>query len=204
MYAATAYVFDREAIQLNAYRLICLFYANREIARQSDPVHEYPDGAAILERTFFPREMSHLLITIAIAIRSIDDQIPVSNNDEETKREYIKIRDQVDRRHSCMMFDSMSLREVCNKIIHATTVEPHSVEGAGDHLYDEYMWESWQEGQEHGGAAEHQKPSPIGWKHLSGNIRLGGKKNGKQWWHLLQVPVFVEAIQSLLSSEEQA
>lgn len=37
MQLPSSYVLDREAIKLNAYRLICHFYANKEIARHTDP-----------------------------------------------------------------------------------------------------------------------------------------------------------------------
>jgi hypothetical protein len=59
------YELDAEQIQLNAYRLGCLFFANKEIARRSDP--SAPNPIAGLEQKFFAREMSHLLLQIAIA-----------------------------------------------------------------------------------------------------------------------------------------
>jgi hypothetical protein len=63
-YGAGTYELDAEQIKLNAYRLGCLFFANKEIARRSDPAS--PSPAAQLEQHFFVREMSHLLLQIAI------------------------------------------------------------------------------------------------------------------------------------------
>ena len=200
MQPLASYVLDRELVLLNAYRLLCLFYANKEIARLSDPTGEFPDPAALLEQKYFPSEMTHLLLSIAISVRTIDDQmqcLPVSHPE---KQRYFAARDKVNKRFSCMMFDQMTLREACNKIIHASVVEPHTTGGLGVHKYDEYMWEEWQEG--HLDSDEpREEPQPLHWEHLSGLVRLGGKHNREQWWHLLEVPVFVEAVQQLLSME---
>lgn len=187
MLALSSYALDRESIKLDAYRLICLFHASKEIARRSDPTHEYPDAAASLERTFFPREMSRLLLSIAIGLRTLDDQMNRLPRTSPERLQYVAARDRADRFH-CMMFDEMSLREVCNKIVHASVVEPHFTEGAEPHAYDLMAWEATDE------------ESSIGWQHLSGNIRLGGQKAGAQWWHLLEVPVFIEAVCEQLSS----
>lgn len=201
MLPLSAYVLDRESIRLDAYRLLCLFYANKEIARQSDPVNHHPDPALLLERRYFPRELTRLLLSIAIAIRTLDDQmeqLPATNAD---RTKYLLARDYANGQHFCMMFDEMSLREVCNKIIHATVVEPHTQDGVESHQYDQYLWESWQLSHEDGGSDESNQPEPIPWEHLSGSVRLGGKHFGKQWWHLLEVPTFVNAVFDLLRDE---
>ena len=106
----------------------------------------------------------------------------------------------VNARYHCMMFDEMNLREVCNKIIHADVVEPHLQESTdGGHEIDHYNWLGWHEAVEHSGDISIPEPDPIAWSHLTNNIRLGGKHNGKEWWHLLEVPTFVAAIGELLS-----
>jgi hypothetical protein len=201
MHLPGSYVLDQEAIKLHAYQLICLFYANKEISRLSDPEHQFPDPAALLERTFFPRELTRLLLNIAIAVRTLDDQMNHLPADDPVRREYEVRRDQVNRSHSGLMFDAMSLREACNKIIHATAVEPHTVEGMEQHKYDEYMWEAWQQDRESGDLDTHEEPAALSWEHLSGFVRLGGTQNKKEWWHLLEVSVFVEAVYSLVARE---
>jgi hypothetical protein len=190
---------DRESIKLNAYRLLCHFYANKEISRNSDPENRN-DIISKLEEKYFHREISKLLIEIAIAIRIMDDQIKREKNSSAMKKQYDIAMSRVNKHFSCMMFDDMSLREVCNKIIHADVVEPHLHESYdGNHMFDGYNWLSWTEVIEETGDRDIPKPDPIKWLHLSGNIRLGGKKEGKQWWHLLEVPLFVSAITELLS-----
>lgn len=190
------YTLDVEGMKLNAYRLISLFYANQEIARSTDP--ELRDGVAKLEDKFFFSEMSKLLIEIAISIRVLDDQMKGLPESNEIKRTYDSAMQVINERHNCMMFDEMSLRDTCNKIIHADVVEPHIEESNnGLHKFDEYNWLGWSDAVEHLEGEEIPKPDPIQWKYLTTNIRLGGKKGGEEWWCLLEVSVFVEAISEL-------
>lgn len=174
------YELDAEQIKLNAYRLGCLFFANKEIARRSDPAS--PNAAAQLEQHFFAREMSHLLLQIAIALRVMDDQMRARPKDDASRVEYFRRRDDTDKQFQCMMFDELPLREVCNKIIHATVVEPHLAAAVDSHHLDEFQWD------------------PVKWSHLTGNIRLVGRKGSEDWYHLLEVPAFIDAISSLLRS----
>jgi hypothetical protein len=201
MFALSAYVLDRESIRLDAYRLLCLFYANKEIARQSDPVNHYPDPARSLELRYFPRELTRLLLSIAIAVRTLDDQMERLPRGSADRDKYMRARESTNRQHLCMMFDEMTLREVCNKVIHATVVEPHSQQGAEAHHYDELMWEAWQHDHDEANSFQAEQPEPLPWEHLSGNVRLGGRYKGKQWWHLLEVPTFVSAVSDLLRED---
>jgi hypothetical protein len=191
------YVLDVESIKLNAYRLISLFYANKEIARSTDP--ESRDGIAKLEDKFFFSEMSKLLIEIAISIRVLDDQMKGLPDKSDIKKAYKSAMAVTNQKHNCMMFDDLSLRETCNKIIHADVVEPHIEESTnGDHEIDRYNWLGWSESMEYSDGEEIPEPDSIKWKHLTNNVRLGGKKGKEQWWCLLEVPIFVEAISELL------
>lgn len=199
MQLPSKYILDREGIKLNAYRLICYFYANKEIARRSDP-ESINDNIAKLEDKYFFSEISKLLIEISISLRVLDDQMKSLPQDSEIRQFYDLAMDNANRHHNCMMLDKMSLREVCNKIIHADLVEPHIQETEdGGHEIDHYNWLGWSEDIEHSGDKAIPKPDPIKWKHLTNNVRLGGKYKGKQWWHLLEIPVFVEAIGVLLT-----
>jgi len=190
------YILDTESIKLNSYRLICYFYANKEIARSSDP-EERQDNVAKLEEKYFFSEISKLLIDIAISIRILDDQMKSLPTDSELRWLYDEAMKRTNQRYNCMMFDGMNLREVCNKIIHADLVEPHIQEAEGSHEIDHYNWLGWSEAVEHSDDQNIPKPEPIKWHHLTNNVRLGGKHKGKEWFHLLQVPIFVEAIVEL-------
>jgi hypothetical protein len=95
------YILDVEGIKLNAYKLISLFYANKEIARSTDP--EERDGIATLEDKFFFSEMSKLLIEIAISIRVLDDQMKSLPLTSDMKNAYISAMNSTNKRHTCMM-----------------------------------------------------------------------------------------------------
>lgn len=193
------YVLDREAIKLNAYRLICHFYANKEIARNCDP-DTRDDAIAKLEDNYFFREISRLLLETAISVRVLDDQMKGLPNESELRSSYESAMAAVNKRYQCMMFDEMKLREVCNKIIHADVVEPHIQEAEdGGHEIDHYNWLGWSCVVEESGNNDISEPEPIKWDHLTNNIRLGGKHLKKEWWHLLEVPTFVGAIGDLLA-----
>jgi hypothetical protein len=188
------YELDAEQIKLNAYRLGCLFFANKEIARRSDPAS--PSAAAQLEQHFFAREMSYLLLQIAIALRVMDDQMRARPDKDAKRSEYFRRRDDTDKQFHCMMFDEMPLREVCNKIIHALKVEPHLTDAMDSHHLDDLAnVYACPEDAEDGGTIQWD---PVKWSHLDGNIRLVGRKGGENWYQLLEVPVFIEAIDSLL------
>ncbi|CAG9933968.1 hypothetical protein [Candidatus Nitrotoga arctica] len=192
------YTLDAEKLKLNAYRLLCLFYANTEIARTSDP-EEPTDAATSLERQFFAREMTELLLSIAIGIRVLDDQMLSLEPTNDLRVSYLAKKEQVNKARHCMMFDEMPLREVCNKIIHAVVVEPHSTEGTGSHQIDKYNWQGYSEAKDQSPDEEWAEPEPVKWNHLSGNIRLGGSRKKEQWWLLLMVPEFVEAVYGLVN-----
>jgi hypothetical protein len=143
--------------------------------------------------------MTRLLLSIAIALRNLDDQMQHLAKFSADRTRYFEIVERVNRLHKCMMFDDMPLREVCNKIIHATVVEAQTKDGTEAHAYDHLMWESWQERHDPDDPTS-KEPSALPWEHLSCNVRLGGKKGGKAWWNLLEIPVFVDAIYELLSN----
>ncbi len=198
------YILDKETIKLNAYRLLCLFYANMEIARLSDP-EDRSDSASQLQSTFFAREMTQLLLNIAIRVRVLDDQMNNLAKTDPMRQSYFRTRDEVNARHryDMMLFDTMSLRDVCNKVIHATLVEPHSVNVRGSHQVDEDNYRGWCTADDLAPGEVGPEPEPIEWQYLSGDIRLGGIHAKEQWWHLLRVPTFVEAVFELLQAAQE-
>ena len=196
----TTYTLDVEKLKLNAYRLLCLFHANVEIARTSDP-EDPSDAAASLQHQFFAREMTELLLSIAIGVRVMDDQMLSLSPENELRRRYLVKRDQVNKTRHCMMFDTLPLREVCNKIIHAVVVEPHTTEVTGSHQIDEYNWHGYSDAMDQALGESLPEPAPVKWNHLSGHIRLGGSRGKDQWWQLLILNEFVEAIYGLVAAE---
>jgi hypothetical protein len=75
---------------------------------------------------------------------------------------------------------TLSLREACNKIIHARGFRP---------IYDEVY-------------NEHDSPSndPVGWA-LTGEVELTGVKNGEPWEAVLHLQEFIETALDRISFE---
>lgn len=101
MQLPSSYVLDREAIKLNAYRLICHFYANKEISRHTDP-DTRDDAIAKLEDHYFFREMSRLLLEVAISTRVLDDQMKKLWEESELRASYDAAMKEVNRRYNCI------------------------------------------------------------------------------------------------------
>jgi hypothetical protein len=125
-----------------------------------------------------------LILEVAILFRSLDDQFKKLKNNL-LQEEYFKKLESTNERHNFDIIDKISLRECCNKIIHATTFEPCIVEGLRPHTKDLPAF--------YGGDEKE-----IIWHHLDGNIRISGTKNDNAWVYIISVPEFVEALAYLL------
>lgn len=181
------YVIDRATILQKAYYLLCLFFANKEIARRSDAEDE-EDPLSTLENRFFAGEASRLLIEVAIAIRIIDDQMRKLPIGDKTRTQFEKRKAEVDK-YTYALFDDLNLdmRETCNKIIHSDVMEPQSTEGREGHELDVAY--------NHGDGDK-----LIDWEHFNEYVRLCGTKNRKEWYVLLDLEVFITAVVKLLDS----
>jgi len=175
------FILDTSIILQKAYILLCIFFANKEIARSSNPDDEN-DPLSLLESRFFESEVSRLLLELAIAIRVIDDQVkklPVKN---KSRIEYYALKEEVDK-YEYGLFDNINLdlRKTCNKIIHSEVLEPHTSEGSEAHKLDLAA--------SYGGY-----PREINWEHYNGYVRLAGIEKDTEWFVLLDIEVFVRAI----------
>lgn len=182
----TAYLIEKNEILLKAYQLLCLFFANKQISSIAHP--EVPlEPLKRLETRFLFTQVSTLLLEVAILFRTLDDQMKKSPESPQ-RAQYLLQLERTNNNYAPMLFDeNINIRECCNKIIHATTFEPNLVEGGTAHSKDymAYLGDSEREFQ---------------WHHLSGDVRITGKKQDKEEWaHLIQIPVFVEAIAFLLN-----
>jgi len=201
MEPTSTHILDRELIKLNAYRLLTLFYANKEIARLSDP-NRRDDMTSKLEKTFFSREMTKYLLNISIGVRVLDDQMKTRPADDPMRQKYFSEINKINQEYHCMMFeDEIDLRGACNKIIHAITVVPREVERFGSHVTDEYNSLGSGDVDEQLAVSSGFDNHATTWKHFSGDIHLRGWHNGKEWTSLLQVPIFVEAVFNFLQTQ---
>ncbi|WP_145964361.1 hypothetical protein [Chromobacterium phragmitis] len=203
------YAFDKETIKLNAYRLLCLFYASKTIASLSDP-NDRSDPASCLEAQFFQREITHALLNLAICIRTLDDQMKTLPLQDPRYIAYENICKDNHNKHWCTIFDDekslkngqqhLPLREVCNKILHAAQIDAQRFQQTGGHAMDYYNMDDFSLQNRESSDANILGPTPILWTYLSGNIRLSGRNKGKSWVHLLVIPSFVDATYHLIDS----
>jgi hypothetical protein len=179
------YVFDNNHILEKSYDLLCAIFANKEIARRSDPANEQaPLG--MLEKKFFETKVTRLLIEIAASLRIMGDQMyKLHDNDGEKKAYYTRIAE-IDN-YDFGLFDDLNLdfRETCNKIIHSDIFEFHFREGTEGHETDIAYLAGFQDKE-------------VDWKHLNGYVRLSGKKFKDVWIVLLDIEVFISAVVKLL------
>lgn len=168
------YVIDETEILRKAYRLLCLFFANKEISRRSDPDDPHASLAS-LKRAFFPAESTTLPIEIATLTRLYDDQMNKIDPCDSRRARYEQVRRVVDK-YKFGLFDdlNLTLRETRNKVIHSEVMGPHSSEG--------------REARELDVAHLHGDGDRIiDWKHFNGYVRLAGtrgKRSGMYCWIL--------------------
>lgn len=189
----TKYIIETNEIKLNAYRLISFFYSNKEVSRTRNTNH-VTSGIEELESNFFFKEVSRLLIQIAISIRVLDDQMKSLDSTSEVKIKYDEYIEEYDL-NGCMLFDDLNLRQTCNKIIHADSVQLSFQElRDGNHEIDDHNYFVWSEEVELSGNTELPKPKPIKWEHLSNYVQLQGRWNNELWTCILDIESFVETI----------
>jgi hypothetical protein len=120
-----------EAIRLICFELLCVFEASKPLVGVAESI-ELEEGKDIdvsklmllrLHQDFAFNQSSKALLQLAIFVRTYDDQMMDSDKSEKYKchlasidqGNYVGMLDGVDR---------FSLRDACNKIIHANEIRP--------------------------------------------------------------------------------
>jgi hypothetical protein len=183
----STYQIEESEILRKAYQLLAYFLANEQIAKIAHP-DKPDDPLKALDARFLFQEISTLLLEVAILFRSLDDQFKKSPNSAQ-KEAYLKKVTNTNKRYGFDMFGKLSIRECCNKIIHATTFEPSVVEGLGTHTKDFAAYYG-------------EDDKKMIWHHLSGDIRILGEHDNNNWAYLISVPEFVEALSYLLGNSQ--
>lgn len=192
MELAGTHVIDPRGVGLKAYRLLCAFFADKEISRRTMP-NDPTDGLRRMQRLYFESEVSGLLIEIAAAVRVLDDQMRLLPAGDFRRTDFERRMRATDG-YVFGLFDfdiddpSVSphtLRQVCNRIIHTSVFQPHSTDGQETHERDTP-------------AIAGVAPPSIEWRHLNGYVRLAGNHQGKVWILLLDIEAFVRAVYTLL------
>lgn len=183
--SVSAYQIEENEILRKAYQLLVYFLANEQIARIAHP-NKPDDPLKALDARFLFQETSILLLEIAILFRSLDDQLKKSKNAVQREK-YLNKVTSTNERYGFDIIDKLSIRDCCNKIIHATTFEPRITEGLSAHTKDLAAFYG-------------DDDKEIEWHHLSGDIRISGTQNHNDWAYLISVPEFVEALAYLLGN----
>jgi hypothetical protein len=182
---ASEFKIEENEILRKAYQLLAYFLANEGIAKIADP-NETNDPLKALDARFLFQETSTLLLEVAILFRTLDDQLNRSTDSEQLEYYSRKVKN-TNERYGFDMFDKLSIRECCNKIIHATTFAPVIVEGLGIHTKDFAAFYG-------------DDDKTIVWHHLSGNVRISGVHKKNEWVYLINIVEFVEALAYLLGN----
>ncbi len=180
------YIIDKSLVLQKAYSLLCVFFANKEISRRSNPENE-SDTLKLLEKLFFEANASRLLLEVAISVRVLDDQMSRLPKADERKIRYEAGKLEVNK-YDYGLWDELNLniRDVCNKIIHSDVMEPHFSDGTEPNEFDfEFKYTGTNKS--------------VDWRHLSGYVRLTGTKRGEKWYVLLDIEAFVKGVYVLLT-----
>ena len=178
MKAASTYEFDADEIQREVYYLVCMLFANKEIARTTDS----SDAIARVEARFRTKELTSRLLAVAIKMRAVEDQMRALPEKDPARRAFFRRRDEVDQRYSQAVFDQLTLRQICNKIVHATIFELYEQEGEEPHESCPTRFADIEEGVER-----------VRWKHWRTDwLRIGNAK--EDWYLILDLPKFASAI----------
>jgi hypothetical protein len=183
--SVSVYQIEKSEILRKAYQLLAYFLANEQIARIAHP-DKSDDPLKALDARFIFQETSTLLLEVAILFRSLDDQLKISANPDK-RDNYLKKVASTNDIYYFDIIDKLSIRECCNKIIHATIFEPLVIEGLRAHTKDYAAFYG-------------DDDKEIVWHHFSGNVRIAGTYNNNDWAYIISVPEFVEALAYLLGN----
>lgn len=183
-------------IRLKCFSLVNIFHANKKLAEEIFSEQEESieiddeilndevlaeDNLVKLHSEFLEKEVSQQLLYIAINFRTFDDKLASSMYSAEYKKHKKKC-DKVDTYASYEGLNRFSIREACNKIIHADGIRP--LEKKCDGLVVTNF------------ANEEQVIYPI--PHLSGEVELNGRFGEKEWNCCLYAPDFISILIDVL------
>jgi len=180
-----------ETIEVLCFELLNIFEASCPIAENFEAQEIELEEEQNLEN--FPLlklhqkyafiQASQILLQIALMVRTFDDQIKDSENEEDYKN-YVE---EIDDGHYVGGMDgqeTFNYRDASNKIIHAAEVRPlyeridrTITEEAGNKNLDQDIW------------------------YLTGEIELCGKLHGNTWNATIHIQAFVETVLDVIRFE---
>jgi len=182
------YNLDAGIILDKCYDLLCIFFSNKELSRRINP-SDIDSPLNVLRDKYFESKVSRLLIEIATSLRVLDDQMKKMPKDSESFEYYIGKVKYINETYEFCLFDdaSLTLRDVCNKIIHSDIFQIHLTNGIEAHELDIEFKEGYSERN-------------IIWNYPRENVRLAGTGQGskKKWFALLNIEYFIAGVSELL------
>lgn len=156
-----------------------------ELVVLEDRSPEDSDGAGLmgLYADFYMQEVSRLSLNIAVMFRVLDDQL-IASECAERYREHKRNVDIKDW-YASHSFKHFSIREACNKIIHAMEFRPLFDIGDGIVV----------------ASSSGEERDVDGFPHLTGELELVGKRGETEWSCMLHIQPFVETIVDVLAFE---
>jgi hypothetical protein len=185
---------DIDSIHQNSFLLLNIAYGAKEFARTHDLASDddYPiTGGYYVGWLKFT--LSEKLIDTAIKTRIILDMVRAEEKQYEAGGEkYVVDSRDLDKKISSKYNIAgvvegdaeITVRECCNKIIHALDIQPIYEGGDDDHFLDE------------------ESEAKREWKYWGGSLDLSGLKGQEEWHFELHVSDFCTALEELVSELE--
>ena len=176
---------DKDRITILCFEILNLFAASKNIALSlQDPYYEddvflnkdidIEDSTHLkLFSMYGSKQISNLLIQIAILVRLFDDQTKTSKKSAK----YIEHLNALNVQYTIGSYsekNTFSLRDACNKIIHCDTIRP---------IYD---------------SLDGISKNEPNFYYLSGSIELTGKENRKKWTANLYLQCYIDLVMDLI------
>ncbi len=187
---------DIDSIHQNSFLLLNIAYGAKEFAQSHDLTsnNDYPITSEYYIG-WLKYTLSEKLIDTAIKTRIILDMIQTTEKRHEQDGEkYIVNSRELDKNISSRYNiaslvegdTANTIRECCNKIIHALDIQPIYEDGDEDHYLDE------------------ESKAKRHWKYWSGSLDLAGTKGSEKWLLELHVSDFCTALEELISELEES
>jgi hypothetical protein len=190
-----AHRLDIDSIHQNSFLLLNIAYGAKEFA-QSHHLSDSSDEDPINGRYYvgwLRFVLSDKLVDTAIKTRIMLDMVRAQEELYKSDDDGEAIDSRKLDKEICSSYNIASasdgetptIRECCNKIIHAIHIQPLYEDGEDDHHLDE------------------ESDKKRGWKYWSGSMDLSGLKSDEEWHFELHVSEFCTALEELVSRLEE-
>lgn len=186
---------DIDSIHQNLFLLLNICYAAQAFAQNHDL--ESSDGLEIVDGQYYfgwlRFTLSDKLIDIAAKTRIILDMVRAEEESYRADGEKFSVDSRALDRKICDQYiigffigadDPVTLRESCNKIIHALDIRPIFEKSDEDHVLDE------------------ESDDKRDWKYWKGILELRGQKGKDEWCFTLHLGQFCVALEELITQLE--